>query len=412
MALRVLLLTQWFDPEPAFKGLSFAKELARQGLNIEVVTGFPNYPGGMLYPGFKIKPLQYEFIDGIKITRVALYPSHNSSFIKRILNYATFAFSSLLYCIFFIRNVDVIYAYHPPLTVGVTASLIRLVRGIPVVYDIQDLWPDTLQATGMLKNEKLLSLVGKVCTQVYKKMDKIVVLSPGFKNILIKRGVPAEKIEIIYNWAAEDKLNTNLRDAQISVDGCEEFRLLFAGNMGAAQGLNAILEAASILKKREVPVKIIFVGAGLKLLELKNKASDLKLSNVLFLPPVPMSKIEAYLRSADALLVHLKNDKLFEITIPSKTQAYMSIGKPLLMAVRGDAANLIKLADCGVLAEPENPEDIAKSVEYMVNLTSQAREDMGRRGLDFYSQHFSLSVGGGKFKKVFEDVVQNNKKNH
>jgi glycosyltransferase involved in cell wall biosynthesis len=412
MALRVLLLTQWFEPEPTFKGLSFAKELIKQGLEVEVVTGFPNYPIGKLYPGFKIRPIQREMVDGLKVTRVALYPSHDRSAIKRLLNYASFAFSSLLYCLFYVRNVDVIYAYHPPLTIGVTASLLRIIRRIPVVYDIQDLWPDTLRTTGMLNNERVLSIVGMVCNQVYKQVDRIVVLSPGFKNLLVERGVPERKIEVIYNWADEEQLKVATNILPIGFPCSNEFRLLFAGNMGAPQALGAVLDAARLLKVKGVLAKLIFVGTGLEVEELKMKAAALELNNVMFFPPVPMSNIGAYLENSDALLVHLKLDKLFEITIPSKTQAYMAVGKPILMAVEGNSAELITIAGCGVLAKPENPAAISEAVEALVRMSPVERKEMGHRGSSFYNQNLSLQVGSEKFKKLFEDVVQKNKARH
>ena len=409
MTLRVLLLTQWFEPEPSFKGLGFAKELIKQGLEVEVVTGFPNYPIGKLYPGFKIKPIQRELIDGVKITRVALYPSHDRSAIRRLLNYASFAFSSLLYCLFYVRNVDVIYAYHPPLTIGITASLLRMIRRIPVVYDIQDLWPDTLRTTGMLNNERVLSIVGMVCNQVYKQVDQIVVLSLGFKNLLIERGVPERKIEVIYNWADEERLKVAANNPPIGFPGSDEFRLLFAGNMGTAQALGAVLEAARLLKVKGVFAKLIFVGTGLEVEDLKIKAAALELNNVMFFPSVPMSEIGAYLKNSDALLVHLKSDKLFEINIPSKTQAYMAVGKPILMAVEGNAAELINIAGCGVLAKPENPTAIADAVECLARMSPVEREEMGHRGSTFYNQNLSLQAGSEKFKKLFEDVVQKSK---
>ena len=412
MTLRVLLLTQWFEPEPTFKGLAFAKELIKQGLEVEVVTGFPNYPMGKLYPGFKIKPIQRELIDGVKITRVALYPSHDRSAIRRLLNYASFSFSSLLYCLFYVRNVDVIYAYHPPLTIGVTASLLRIIRRIPVVYDIQDLWPDTLRTTGMLNNETVLSILGMVCNQVYKQVDQIVVLSPGFKNLLIERGVPERKIEVIYNWADEERLKVAANNPPIGFPGSDEFRLLFAGNMGMPQALGAVLEAARLLKVKGVLAKLIFVGTGLEVEDLKIKAAALELNNVMFFSSVPMSEIGTYLNNSDALLVHLKSDKLFEITIPSKTQAYMAVGKPILMAVEGNAAELINIAGCGVLAKPENPTAIADAVESLARMSPVEREEMGHRGSSFYNQNLSLQSGAEKFKKLFEDVVQKSQARH
>ena len=175
MALRVLLLTQWFDPEPTIKGLGFAHELIRQGVSVEVLTGFPNYPKGTLYPGYRLRWLQRETVEGVRVTRVALYPSHDQSAVRRALNYASFAATSLAYGIVAAGRVDVIYAYHPPLSVGVVAALLRVLRGRPVVYDVQDLWPDTLRATGMIGNPRLLRLVSAVCDWVYRRVDRIVV---------------------------------------------------------------------------------------------------------------------------------------------------------------------------------------------------------------------------------------------
>ena len=243
---RVLLLTQWFDPEPTFKGLVFARELVKQGFDVEVITGFPNYPGGKVYPGYRVKLIQKEVIDGVTVTRVPLYPSHDRGAKGRILNYASFAASSLFYGLFFAKKADVMYAYHPPLTVGVTAALLRLFRRVPVVYDIQDMWPDTLRATGMFSNERALKVVSAVCDWVYKRVDHIVVLSPGFRRLLIERGVPSEKIDVIYNWCAEDSISDRGGDFPAGLPA-EGFRVLFAGNMGKAQALPAVLEAAVIL---------------------------------------------------------------------------------------------------------------------------------------------------------------------
>ena len=328
MAIRVLLLTQWFDPEPTFKGMVFARELVRQGFEVEVLTGFPNYPGGKVYPGYRIKLLQREVIDGVQVTRVPLYPNHDQSAIKRVLNYVSFAASSLVYGLLMARRADVIYAYHPPLTIGITASLIRLFRRIPVVYDIQDMWPDTLRATGMLNNAHALNVVEAVCQWVYRRVDHIVVLSPGFKRLLMQRGVPETKINVIYNWADEVALAAPQGQLPANFPSAEQFRIVFAGNMGKAQALDAVLDAAALLQARGSRVCFVMLGGGVEVNRLKQRTVDLKLHNVLFLPPVPMTEVGTLLHAADALLVHLRKDPLFEITIPSKTQAYMTVGKP------------------------------------------------------------------------------------
>lgn len=406
MTIRVLLLKQWFDPEPTSKGLIFARGLIKQGFEVEVLTGFPNYPGGKLYPGYKIKLIQKENIDGVHITRVPLYPSHNSNAIGRILNYVSFAVCSLFYGLFGAKRPDVIYAYHPPLTVGLTAACIRFFRRVPIVYDIQDMWPDTLKSTGMISSGKVLKIVGWACDWVYSRVDQIVVLSPGFKRLLIERGVPEKKIEVIYNWYAEEGLKLECADYPENFPSQNYFTVLFAGNMGKAQALDSILEAADLLKTTESKVRFVFLGDGLEVERLKKLALDKNLYNVVFLPRVSMSEVGQYLSCADALLVHLKKDELFKVTIPSKTQAYMSVGKPILMGVDGDAADLIRQSKSGIVAESENPESLKKALLELKNLTPEQRNEMGRNGKSFYDEKLSLNSGVKKFSKIFRDVVK------
>ena len=402
---RVLLLTQWFVPEPTCKGLVFARELVRQGFDVEVVTGFPNYPGGKVYAGYKIKLIQRECIDGVQITRLPLYPNHDQSAIKRVMNYASFAASALVYGLFIAKRADVMYAYHPPLTVGVAASLIRWVRGIPLVYDIQDMWPDTLRATGMLNNPRALALVARVCDWVYKRVDQLVVLSPGFKRLLLQRGVPESKIDVIYNWADDSALISPLGAVPAAFpSGADRFTVLFAGNMGKAQALDAVLDAAAILQARGSRASLVMLGGGVEVGRLKTLALEIKLGNVVFLPPVPMSEVGTVLAAADVLLVHLRKDPLFEITIPSKTQAYMAVGRPLLMAVNGDAADLVRQAKCGLTAESENPQALADAVEALAAMPADELKTMGKNASCFYREALGLQVGAAKFAAVFESL--------
>ncbi len=405
MAVRVLLLTQWFDPEPTFKGLLFARELVKLGIQVEVVTGFPNYPGGGIYPGYKLRMLQKEVIDGVLVTRVPLYPSHGQSGVGRIINYVSFAAASLFYGLFLAKRPDVIYAYHPPLTIGFVASIIRFFRRVPVVYDVQDMWPDTLSATGMFSNARALKVVSKGCDWVYRSVDHIAVLSPGFRRLLIERGVPEEKIDVIYNWCAEDTVTRSIGLLPAGFPDTANFRVLFAGNMGKAQALDSVIEAAKILQSRAVPVTFIFLGGGVEVTRLQNKAAEEGLQNVVFLPAVPMAEVGDYLSSADALLVHLKNDPLFSITIPSKTQAYMAAGKPILMAVDGDAAELVIRSQCGVTAESENPKSLVAAVQSLLAMSPEDRLEMAENGRKYYLDHLSLSKGVESFAAIFRRLA-------
>jgi len=400
-------LTQWFDPEPTFKGLLFAKKLYELGNDVEVITGFPNYPGGKLYPGYRQKWCSREIIEGVSIVRVPLYPSHEASAIKRILNYCSFALSSCLYGIFLAKKADVVYVYHPPMTVGLSGALISFFRQTPFVYDIQDIWPDTLRATGMINNERVLSLIGLICSWIYRKASHIVVLSPGFRDLLVIRGVEDTKISVIYNWCDESALKVHKETgADFScMDGY--FNVVFAGNMGKAQALSAVIEAAKIVSSEDVRIQFIFVGGGLELETLKKMSISLNLENVHFLPRMPMNEVGSVLKRADILLVHLRDDPLFSITIPSKTQAYLSMGKPILMAVHGDAADLIQKADVGIVASPEKAASIAEGILKLANLPLKVRQLMGEKAMEFYEGELSLGIGTEKFIKVFNKVLAN-----
>lgn len=406
MKTKVLLLTQWFDPEPTFKGLVFAKELLDQGFDVEVLTGFPNYPGGRVYPGYRVRWIQREIMEGVHVTRVPLYPSHDQSALKRAFNYVSFLLSSLIYGLFFARRFDVIYAYHPPLSVGITASLLKIFRRKPLVYDVQDMWPDTLKATGMLGNERLLSLIGKVCDWVYRRSDAIVVLSPGFKKLLIERGVPTEKIEIIYNWADEKSLQSPAGSLPNDFPGATRFKILFAGNMGKAQALDTILESAAILKAHHSPATFVLVGGGVETERLKLKSKELGLDNVQFIAPMPMSQIGTVLQAADVLLVHLRKNPLFKITIPSKTQAYMAAGKPILMGVDGDAAELIAQSQSGWIIPSENAQVLALEVTKLIKLMPDDLKAKGKQAKSFYERELSVKVGVGRFADIFRRLTR------
>ena len=404
--MKILLLTQWFDPEPTFKGLAFAKELIKQGHEVEVLTGFPNYPQGKLYDGYKLKLFQKENIEGISVLRVPLYASHDNSAFKRVLNYASFAVSATLYGIFLTKKADVIYAYHPPLTVDMAALLIKLFRKTPVVLDIQDMWPDTLKATGMIGNEKLLNIVDSLCKVVYRYADHIVVLSPGFKQLLEKRNVAASKVSVIYNWCDESSLNSV---SELSADNKQllnnKFNIVFAGNMGKAQSLDTVIEVAQQLKS-ELEIQFVFVGQGTETQRLKQICKDNQLNNVKFIPQMPMQKVGVILRKADALLVYLRNDPLFEITIPSKMQAYMAIGKPIIIGVSGDASNLVQEADCGVVVTPEDTLSLKEGILKLYHLERDKAEEMANNAKIFYQSNLSITTGVKQFIDVFKKVSQ------
>lgn len=407
--MRILIISQWFDPEPTPKGLAFACALKAAGHDVQVITGFPNYPGGRIYDGYRIKHLQREVLNGISVLRVPIYPSHGHSKMGRVLNYLSFGVSSLLAGLLVARRPDVIYVYHPPLTTPVSAAIISWFRRAPVVCDIQDLWPDTLRATGMIGNERVLQLVGLLAAWIYKRASKIVVLSPGFRQRLLSSGVPSTKVEVIHNWCDEAALKLPENDDRESLGLAGTFNVLFAGTMGRAQALGSVLAAADLVQKQNMSVRFVFVGGGMDVEELKATAATAGLTNVVFLPRMPMQDVGKVIKAADVLLVHLRDDPLFEITIPSKTQAYLFAGKPLLMAVKGDAARLVEDSGAGICVSPEAPADLAAAVLRLASLSKEELKTMGNRGARYYNENLSLVMGTRAFCQVFERAIADNK---
>ena len=339
--MRILFLTQFFQPEPNFKGLPLAKELSKRGHEVEILTGFPNYPGGKIYEGYQIKPWQKEVVDGINVIRLPLYPSHGRSGIRRILNFMSFGFSATAVGPWMVKKPDVIYVYNL-ITLGPAWKLLRLIYGCKVVLDVQDLWPESVTSSGMLKLPFADRLLAWWCKREYRSPDKLIALSPGFKRNLKNRGVEDSRIQVIYNWCDEAKISILEPGAAQSnyLGFAGHFNIVFAGTMGVMQCVDSILEAAKLVAGEFNDVKFTFVGGGIEVERLKEMSASLP--NVQFLPQMPPSEIGKVFSNADALLVHLKDDPVFALTIPSKIQAYLNAGKPILCGVRGDAADLVQ----------------------------------------------------------------------
>jgi len=402
-------LTHYFQPEPNFfAALPFAKRLKEYGHQIQVLTGFPNYPGGKIYDGYKVKFLQREIMDGIPIVRVPIYPSHDRSSFKRIISYISLSLSQTLIGTFAIKSADISYVGQGPATIALPAIVIRIFRRIPYVVSVQDLWPDSLTATGMFDNRFGLYLVDLWCRLMYKCASKVIVPTPGIKSKLIQRNVKPEKIEVIYNWCDEDLIYRGGFDNSLteSLGMANKFNIVFAGNIGKAQALESSIDAAKILSSGYPNIQFVFFGGGVDVDFLKEKADKLKLKNVVFHERKPISEIGPILRLANVLFVHLRNDPLFAITIPSKVQAYMAIGRPILVGVKGDATELVERIGAGVACEPGNPQSIADAVIKLYSMTEQQRIQMGNKGMEFYDKEMSFGIAAKKYEKVFEAIVK------
>ena len=405
--MRILILSHFYIPEPAPHMHILAKGLVKRGHEVTVITGFPNYPQGHIYPGYRQQFWQREKIDGVCVLRLPIYPDHSQSAVHRSANYISFAMSASLLGPTLCGSADVMLVYHPPLTSAIPAWLISLLRKVPFVYEIQDMWPETLPATGMVNNPLLLSAIAKLCQFIYRQSSAITVISPGFKRNLIAKGVPERKIRVILNWPYEGDFSPVQPDKRLAEEFglLGRFNILYAGNMGPGQGLHNVIEAASILT--DLPsVQFVLIGDGLDLASLKEAVKARQLSNVRFIPRQPMSQIPSFYALADALLIHLTNEPLFEITIPGKTQSYLASGRPLLVSVSGDAAELVLKAGAGLAVRPIEPADLARAVRKLYAMSPVERKAMGDAGRDYYLKNLTPDVLIDRYEQLFHEIIR------
>jgi len=406
--VNILILSQNYFPEPDPMH-TLGAGLVNCGHQVNVITGFPNYPYGRIYPGYRQKLWQREEIDGVRVIRLPLYPDRSRSFIKRSLNYLSFPISASILGPILCGDADIMIVQSPPITLGIPAWIMSLVHRIPFVFMIQDMWPETLPATGMVSNPLILNALARLGMFAYSKASAITVISPGFKKNLEAKGVPSGKIHVFYNWAYEDEFSLAEPDTQLAekmgLNG--RFNILYAGNMGPAQGLHNVIEAASLLTDIK-DLQFILMGSGIERDKLEKMAKERKLKNVKFLPRQPMKLMPSFYALVDAVMVHLIDDPLFEITVPGKTQSCLLSGKPVIVSVNGDAADLVVKAGAGLAVRAMDPIDLARGVRKLYAMSREERETMGSAGRRYYFQNLAPEVQIPKYEQLFYEVLARN----
>jgi glycosyltransferase involved in cell wall biosynthesis len=407
--MRIAMFSQWWPPERATIVGSLGRELYRRGHQIDVVTGFPNYPSGQVYGGYRIRWRQLEDQGGMRIVRVPLYPSHDRSAVRRIANYVSFASAAATIGVSSLRTVDVAYVYHPPITSAWPAILLRTIKRVPFVLHVQDLWPDSVTHAGMLgsghKARTVEKVLNRACMATYRAAAHIIVVSPGFKTTLISRGVPADKISVVSNWADESIHRPGIADPQTrSLLSPQNRRVvLYAGNMGDYQNLDVAIRAAAGLE-RTTSLDLVLMGDGLARPGLERLANELGAENVRFLPAVPADQMARFNASADALLVSLKDLPFFAATIPGKTQVALAVGKPLVMAVRGDAADVVQESNAGLVANPSE-NGLRKTFRELAAFDDAALRSLGANGRAAYESQFSLRRGASAIERALSGAM-------
>lgn len=410
--LRLAYVTQWFPPEPVAAPIWIAQALRRQGWDVRVLTGLPNYPDGIVHEGYRTWRTRRDEVDGLDVIRAPLYASHDSSALRRMANYVSWALRSSSVRRSPLASADATLVYSSPATAALPAMVARRRFGTPYILLVQDVWPDSIFASGFLKGGRVRSLaerlVGRFAEAAYRGAHAIAVISPGMKDLLVERGVPAEKVHVVFNWADEavfrpGPADPGFRDSLGVAD--DDFLVMYAGAQGPAQDLDTVIDAAIALRDHH-RVHIALVGAGVSRDALRERARVEGLSRVHFVDPVPLGDMPSILPCGDAHLVSLANHDLFKITLPSKTQSLMAAGQPIIVSAPGDAARVVLEARAGIAVPPSDGAALAAAILEMSKMNRTERAALGEAGLAAYQRDMSEAVGAGRLSDLLRAAVE------
>jgi colanic acid biosynthesis glycosyl transferase WcaI len=409
---------------PAARASELASHWARAGHEVSVLTGFPNHPTGVVpaeWRGrlrrliYRERILTASSTQGnagrVDVFRTWLWPLPNRKAHERMRNYASFCLSAALRGMFMPRP-DVIIASSPQLLVGLSGWWVAFTRQVPCVFEVRDLWPESLVAVGAGKENSLLHYtLGAIAKFLYERADLIVVVTPAFKEHLIRRWrVPAEKIAVVENGVETDLFapaSSAANDALRKELGAEgKFLVCYIGTMGNAHGLETLLDAAAQLRQQNSNARFVLVGEGAEKEKIKTLAQFRNLDNVQFLDQQPREKIPAFISASDACLVLLKKTDVFKTVIPTKMLEFMSCARPVILGVDGQARQIVEDAGAGLVIEPEN----AAALVEAINRLSADRElgtMLGRKGREYIQRHFARGRTAEKYIDVLEGLRRN-----
>lgn len=393
--MRVGFVSHWFDPEggAAAGPGTIAHALADRGHDVHVITGYPIYPAGRLFEGYRNRPYMKEKRGNLTVHRFPIYPSHDDRSLGRLANYVSFAASAGFGAPIRVPKMEAAFVYSTPATVGAVALALRLLRGTPYVVQIQDMWPQTVTASGMLSPSaaKLAGvLINPFCDAVYHRASSIAVTSPGMAELIAARAVTEDKIQFVPNWADEEAFRPEQRDPELAerLGLRRPTTVMYAGNLGKMQNLSVLLEAAEILKQ-DSEIEIAIVGSGVMEQWLRDEVSSKKLNNVRMIGSRPFSEMASMLALGDIQLISLKDEPIFRSTLPSKLQANLACGRPLIGAVRGDAAAVIRDSMAGYAIQPGDVKGLVDSIRDFARRSITDRVEMGRNARAYYELRFA-----------------------
>ncbi|AWG25372.1 glycosyltransferase family 4 protein [Flavobacterium kingsejongi] len=387
--MKILIVTQYFYPEN-FKSNDLAFELQKRGHEVSVLTGLPNYPEGNIYPGYGFFKKSDRKINGVKVFRTWLFPRGRGGGVRLFLNYFSWAILASVRAFFlsFNNKFDAVIVHEPsPITQGFPAIVIKKMQKIPMYFWVLDLWPESL-VSGGISNSKIISLFTKIVRFIYDRSDKILISSKGFEKSILEKGNYADKLIYFPNWAEDTISEGDIH--HVIPDLPKGFKVIFAGNIGISQDMENLMNAAIELREH-TKIKIILIGDGRSKDFVASFIRDNKLQETVFLlGKFPIEAMSAFFNQSDALLVCLKSEDVFNITVPAKIQAYMSASKPILAMMNGEGSQVIEEAKCGLSAPAGNFKKLSEIIFTMSELDKNTRDLMGKNGYLYYKKNYTL----------------------
>jgi colanic acid biosynthesis glycosyl transferase WcaI len=404
--LKLLIVSQYFWPEN-FRINDLATELVERGHQVTVLTGQPNYPSGRTFPGYRWYSARQEIWKGMRIIRCPLIPRGNGGGFRLAINYLSFALSASLAATFMLKDrFDAIFVYEPsPITVALPALLLRKLRQSPVLLWVLDLWPESVAATGAVRSRLVLHLIGMLVRFIYARCDRILVQSKGFVEHVLNRGGHLESVRYFPSWA--EPVFASPPATPIPFQLPQGFTVVFAGNIGAAQGFAAILEGAELTREQK-DIHWILVGDGRLADWVHSEIQSRQLQDTVHTPgSFPLDSMPALFEQADTLLVSLRPDPIFSLTIPAKIQSYLACGRPIIGMLDGEGAEVLRASGAALVGPAGDANALARNILTLKNMSPGCRKTMGTLGRRYYLDHFERDRLVTELEKWFEEAALN-----
>lgn len=403
--MRIALLCHYFHPEigaPSARLHALARDLRALGHEVTVVTGFPNHPTGVVPERYRGRLLAREDLGGVVVLRSWVYATPNEGIVKKTLGHLSFMVSSVLLSAARLGPLDAVVVSSPTLFSVVSAWVLAALKNVPFVFEVRDLWPAVFVDLGVLKNRFLIRVLEGLEMFLYRRSSAVVTVTDSFRDILLSRGLPPEKVHTVTNGVdladfSPGEPEPGLRDS-LGLDG--KFTVLYIGAHGISHALQAVLEAARLLEKED-GVRFLFVGEGAEKKKLLEAARGMK--NVRFLDGQPREKVLSFYRLADAVLVPLRDVPLFDTFIPSKMFEIMACAKPIVASVRGEAARILERSKGALIVPPEDSEAIARTV-LELKADEALRRRLGASGRAFVEAHYQRRMLAERYARLLASL--------